>query len=40
LKLLESLRHTSVVRDRSADVFGIRPMNVEPAIEAALAASP
>lgn len=36
LKLLESLRHTTVVRDRSADRFGVRPMNVEAAITAAL----
>jgi hypothetical protein len=37
LKLFESLRHTTVVRDRSADRFGIRPMKVDAAIAAALA---
>lgn len=36
LKLFESLRHTTVVRDPSADRFGIRPMNVDAAIAAAL----
>ncbi len=39
LKLLESLRHASVVRDEGARVFGIRPMGVEAAIAAALAGS-
>jgi uncharacterized protein YbjT (DUF2867 family) len=38
LKLLESLRHTTVVRDRSADAFAVRPMTVDEAIAAALAA--
>lgn len=37
IKLFESLRHTTVVRDRSADRFAIRPMTVEAAIAAALA---
>jgi uncharacterized protein YbjT (DUF2867 family) len=36
LKLFESLRHTTVVRDPSAERFGIRPMNVDAAIAAAL----
>jgi hypothetical protein len=35
LKLFESLRHTTVVRDPSAERFGIRPMNVDAAIAAA-----
>lgn len=37
LKLFESLRHTTVVRDASAERFGVRPMNVDAAIAAALA---
>ncbi len=37
LRLLESLRHTTVVRDRSADVCAVRPGKLRPAIEAALA---
>ena len=37
LKLLESLRHTTIVRTAAADRFGVRPMNVEEAIRAALA---
>jgi uncharacterized protein YbjT (DUF2867 family) len=37
LKLFESLRHTTVVRDSGADRFGVRPMKVEAAIAAALA---
>lgn len=37
LKLFESLRHTTVVRDSSADRFGVRPMKVDAAIAAALA---
>jgi uncharacterized protein YbjT (DUF2867 family) len=36
LKLLESLRHTTVVRNGGADRFGVRPMNVGDAIRAAL----
>lgn len=36
LKLFESLRHTTVVRDRSAERFGVRPMGVDAAIAAAL----
>jgi hypothetical protein len=36
LKLFESLRHTTVVRDRSAQELGVRPMGVEAAIAAAL----
>lgn len=36
LKLLESLRHSTVVRDASADRFGVRPLGVEAAIAAAL----
>jgi hypothetical protein len=35
LKLFESLRHTTVVRDPSAERFEIRPMNVDAAIAAA-----
>jgi uncharacterized protein YbjT (DUF2867 family) len=37
LKLFESLRHTTVVRDRAAERFGVRPMSVRDAIAAALA---
>jgi hypothetical protein len=37
LKLLESLRHATVVRDRAADRFGVEPMGVEAAIAAAIA---
>lgn len=37
LKLLESLRHTSVVRNRAAERFGVQPMSVEAAISTALA---
>ena len=40
LKLFESLRHTTVVRDPSAERFGIRPMNVDAAIAAALREEP
>jgi uncharacterized protein YbjT (DUF2867 family) len=40
LKLLESLRHTTVVRDDSAEAFGVRPMKVDAAIAAALADEP
>jgi uncharacterized protein YbjT (DUF2867 family) len=36
LKLFESLRHTTVVRDPSAERFGVSPMGVEAAIAAAL----
>lgn len=36
LELFESLRHTTVVRDRSAQRFQIRPMNLEAALAAAL----
>jgi uncharacterized protein YbjT (DUF2867 family) len=36
LKLFESLRHTTVVRDTSAERFGVRPMGVDAAIAAAL----
>jgi hypothetical protein len=36
LKLFESLRHTTVVRDRSAQELGVRPMGVEAAIAAAI----
>jgi uncharacterized protein YbjT (DUF2867 family) len=36
LKLFESLRHTTIVRDRSAERFDVRPMTVEAAIAAAL----
>jgi uncharacterized protein YbjT (DUF2867 family) len=36
LKLFESLRHTTVVRDRSAAELGVRPQGVEAAIAAAL----
>jgi hypothetical protein len=39
LKLLESLRHTTVVRAGGADRFDVRPMNVDEAIGAALANS-
>jgi uncharacterized protein YbjT (DUF2867 family) len=38
LKLLESLRHTTVVRRDGAEAFGVEPMGVDAAIEAALAA--
>jgi uncharacterized protein YbjT (DUF2867 family) len=38
LKLLESLRHTSVVRTPGAERFDVQPMTVEAAIAAALAA--
>jgi len=37
LKLFESLRHTTVVRDPGAERFGVRPMKVDAAIAAALA---
>jgi uncharacterized protein YbjT (DUF2867 family) len=40
LKLFESLRHATVVRDDSAEVFGVRPMKVDAAIAAALADEP
>ena len=40
LKLLESLRHTTVVRDDTAAAFGVRPMKVDAAIAAALAGAP
>ena len=36
LKLFESLRHSTVVRDTSAERFGVRPMRVDAAIAAAL----
>jgi uncharacterized protein YbjT (DUF2867 family) len=36
LKLFESLRHATVVRDRSADRFSVEPMGVDEAIAAAL----
>lgn len=36
LKLFESLRHTTVVRDPSARELGVTPMGVEAAIESAL----
>ncbi len=36
LKLFESLRHTTVVRDRSADELGVEPTDVAAAIAAAL----
>lgn len=35
LKLFESLRHTTVVRDAGAERFGVRPMGVDAAIAAA-----
>lgn len=37
LKLLESLRHTTVIRTSGAERFDVRPMNVDAAIRAALA---
>jgi uncharacterized protein YbjT (DUF2867 family) len=37
MKLFESLRHTTVVRNAGAARFGVQPMKVRPAIEAALA---
>lgn len=38
LKLFESLRHTTIVRDRSAERFGVQPMGVDAALAAAIAA--
>lgn len=37
LKLFESLRHTTVVRDPSAERFGVQPMKIDAAIAAAIA---
>ncbi len=37
LKLFESLRHATVVHDRSAEAFEVRPTAVDAAIQAALA---
>lgn len=36
LKLFESLRRSTVVRDRSAEELGVTPVGVESAIAAAL----
>jgi uncharacterized protein YbjT (DUF2867 family) len=40
LKLFESLRHTTVVRDTSAELFGVKPMGLAAAIAAALRDEP